>query len=140
MKKIIIVATLLATTLSVSASSFTGQDTPAAANDSARKFSQLLDTNFMRLLEIELKPGDFTTVHANPEHLAYAATAATLLITTPDGTTQLIKVKPGDQLWSGVTAYKTVNVGKANFKAVVYEDKAKGTTPQPQKFITLLSE
>ncbi|MFT2008982.1 hypothetical protein ACMA1I_09935 [Pontibacter sp. 13R65] len=140
MKKVIVLAAMFAASFSASAASVIGEGTAASAPDSPQKFSQLLDTNFMRLLEVELKPGDFTTVHANPEHLSYAATAGTLLVTSPDGNTQLIKVKPGDQLWLGVTNYKTVNVGKSEFKAVVYEDKAKAAVPEPQKFFTLLQE
>ncbi|TXK50737.1 hypothetical protein FVR03_04400 [Pontibacter qinzhouensis] len=141
MKKITMVAALLATSLSVSTSAANGQDVPATKNE-AQKFSQLLDTNFMRLLEVDLKPGEFATVHGNPEQLAYAATAGTLLVTTPDGNTQLIKVKAGDQLWSGINSYKTVNVGKVEFKAVVYEDKAKTGILQPhsQKLIAFLAE
>ncbi|MCC9166108.1 hypothetical protein [Pontibacter harenae] len=111
--------------LAFTTSSLGGKHSPSFTDTNssakAKNFSELLDTGTMRLLEIELKPGEFTDVHMHPEHRAYAVTAGTLLVTTHNGKTEKIHVKPGDLIWKDVATYKTVNSGEKGFRALIYE-------------------
>jgi quercetin dioxygenase-like cupin family protein len=94
-----------------------------AGNLRHKLFQQLLENQQMRILEIELAPGEASTIHSHPDHQAFAATDGTLTVTTADGETKTIAVKAGDAIWQLATTYETVNSGGKGFKAVIVENK-----------------
>ena len=106
--------------LFASVASFAAGET---GNLRTKLFQQLLENQHMRILEIELAPGESSTMHSHPDHQAFAATDGTLTITTADGETKTVAVKAGDALWQLATKYETVNTGAKGFKAVIVENK-----------------
>ena len=90
---------------------------PAAA----KVFKQVLKTNSLRILTLDLKPGEFLDFHATPDQEAYAASAGTLRTVTPDGQEKIIQVKAGDRLWTDLTHFKNWNEGKSSLKIMLLE-------------------
>ena len=106
--------------LFASATSFAIGET---GNLRSKLFQQILENQHMRILEIELAPGENATIHSHPDHQAFAATDGTLTVTTADGETKTVHVKAGDAIWQLATKYETVNNGSKGFKAVIVENK-----------------
>ncbi|MFC6997884.1 hypothetical protein [Rufibacter roseus] len=84
-------------------------------------FHQVVKTENVRILSLELAPGEFLDYHSNPEQEAYAASDGTLKMVTPDGSVKEVSVKTGDRLWMDLTHFKNWNTGDKTFKIVVLE-------------------
>lgn len=84
-------------------------------------FQQVVKNDNLRILSLELAPGEFMDFHANPEQEAYAASDGTLKMVTPDGTVKEVRVKTGDRLWLDLTHFKNWNTGSKTLKIVVLE-------------------
>ena len=114
--KTIAALTLVLTTAAFSMAGETG-------NLRSKLFEKILENQHMRILEIELAPGETAVIHSHPDHQAFAATDGTLTVTTAEGEVKTIQVKAGDALWQLATKYETVNKGTKGFKAVLVENK-----------------
>lgn len=86
-----------------------------------RVFEQVVKNDNVRILSLELAPGDFLDFHANPSQEAYAASEGTLKTVTPDGTEKVINVKKGDRLWMDLTHFKNRGTGDKTLRIVVLE-------------------
>ncbi|MFB9864171.1 hypothetical protein [Rufibacter immobilis] len=91
------------------------------ASRATKVFQQVLKTDNLRIMSLELAPGEFLDFHATPDQAAYAASEGTLKIVSPDGEVKTIQVKPGDRLWMDLTQYKNWNTGKKPLKIVLLE-------------------
>ncbi|GAA4316022.1 hypothetical protein [Nibribacter koreensis] len=101
--------------------SFAGT-TPSGPNTRTTKaFQQVLNTDNLRILSLELAPGEKLEFHASPEQEAYAASAGTLTVLDSDGAQKEITVKAGDRLWSDLTYFQNVNTGTNVLKIVLLE-------------------
>lgn len=89
----------------------------------SKVFQQVLKTGAVRILSLELKPGEYLDFHATPEEEVYAATDGTLRMINANGQPQEITVKAGDRLWQEVGQFKNWNTGSKTFKVVIL-DKA----------------
>jgi hypothetical protein len=88
---------------------------------STKAFQQVLKTDNLRILSLELAPGEQLDFHASPEQEAYAASAGTLTVLDSEGTQKEIKVKAGDRLWSDLPYFQNVNTGSNVLKIVLLE-------------------
>jgi len=88
-------------------------------------FQQVAKNDNVRILTLEMAPGDFLDFHASPDQEAYAASAGTLKIMAPDGTEKEISVKAGDRLWMDLTHFKNWNTGSTTLKIMLLEPSAK---------------
>ncbi|AKQ46103.1 hypothetical protein TH63_11435 [Rufibacter radiotolerans] len=106
------------------------QVAPAVAGNSPVKgtvpavtkaFQQVLKTNSLRIMTLDLAPGEFLDFHATPDQEAYAASEGTLRVVTPDGQEKVIEVKAGDRLWIDLTHYQNWNAGESSLKIMLLE-------------------
>lgn len=102
-------------------SAFAGTVPNGPNTRTTKAFQQVLKTDNLRILSLELAPGEQLEFHASPEQEAYAATAGTLTILDSEGTQKEIKVKAGDRLWSELTNFQNVNTGSNVLKIVLLE-------------------
>ncbi|WP_210486976.1 hypothetical protein [Rufibacter aurantiacus] len=84
-------------------------------------FKHVLKTDNLRILSLELKPGEYLDFHASPEQEAYAATDGTLRMVTSDGQEKIVNVKAGDRLWMDLAQYKNWNTGDKTLKILLLE-------------------
>ncbi|AMM50084.1 hypothetical protein TH61_01310 [Rufibacter sp. DG15C] len=103
------------------APSFAGTTPNGTNTRSTKAFQQVLKTDNLRILSLELAPGEQLEFHASPEQEAYAASAGTLTVVDSDGAQKEIKVKAGDRLWSDLTYFQNVNTGSNILKIVLLE-------------------
>ncbi|WP_205503019.1 hypothetical protein [Rufibacter psychrotolerans] len=106
------------------APAFAGTNPHGSAPRTTKVFKHVLKTNDLRILSLELAPGEFLDFHASPEQEAYAASAGTLRMVTPDGQVKTVKVKPGDRLWTDLTHFKNWNTGEKTLKIMLLEKPA----------------
>jgi quercetin dioxygenase-like cupin family protein len=50
----------------------------------------LLDNEYVRILEIHMKPGDKSPMHSHPHHAVYTLAGSTLKFTSSDGKTKMV--------------------------------------------------
>ncbi|WP_181305908.1 hypothetical protein [Rufibacter sp. XAAS-G3-1] len=92
-----------------------------SAPRSPKVFSHVLKTNNLRIMSLELKPGEFLDFHASPEQEAYAASDGTLRTVTADGQEKTLHVKAGDRLWMDLTQFQNWNTGENTLKIMLLE-------------------
>ncbi|MBC3541502.1 hypothetical protein ACFSC6_15810 [Rufibacter sediminis] len=97
--------------------------TPAAGPTSrtTKVFKHVLKTDHLRIMSLDLKPGEHLDFHASPEQEAYAGSDGTLRMVTPDGEEKIVNVKAGDRLWTDLTQFKNWNTGEKTIKILLLE-------------------
>jgi quercetin dioxygenase-like cupin family protein len=130
MKRFTLSACVLATAIGLvlAASSAIAQDLAVTAGKNAKV---LLDNDQVRVIEVQLAPGEKTGMHSHPRNLVYFLTDGSSKQSQPDGTSKDVTRKAGEVLWSEPVTHDTVNMGKAKMKALVIE--LKGSMPEPAK-------
>ncbi|RNI31005.1 hypothetical protein [Rufibacter latericius] len=88
---------------------------------STKVFKHVLKTDHIRILSLELKPGEYLDFHASPEQEAYAATDGTLRMVTSGCEEKIVNVKAGDRLFVDLAQFKNWNVGDKTFKILLLE-------------------
>ncbi|MBA9075785.1 cupin domain-containing protein [Rufibacter quisquiliarum] len=107
------------------APAFAGGNSNGPASRTTKVFQQVLKTDNLRILSLELAPGEFLDYHATPDQAAYAASEGTLRMMTPDGTEKEIQVKAGDCLFLDLTRFHNWNTGSQTLKIVLLEQSEK---------------
>jgi quercetin dioxygenase-like cupin family protein len=92
------------------------------AKTAPKNVKVLLDNDQVRVLELNMAPGESTGVHSHGDNIVYFVTGGTATQTT-GGETKTLTRKPGEALWSGPVTHDTVNSGKTAVKTVVIELK-----------------
>lgn len=100
-----------------------GSNSPAR---STKLFQPVLKTEQLRILSLELAPGEFLDYHATPDQEVYAASAGTLRTITANGKVQEIAVKAGDRLFLDLNRFQNWNTGEQNLKIVLLEHVTEG--------------
>jgi quercetin dioxygenase-like cupin family protein len=103
------------------APTFAGGTNHGPTTRSTKVFQQVLKTDNLRILSLELAPGEFLDYHATPDQAAYAATEGTLRTVAADGTVSETQVKAGDRLWIDLTNFKNWNTGTKTLKIMLLE-------------------
>jgi beta-alanine degradation protein BauB len=83
----------------------------------------LLDNEHVRVLDVQIKPGEKVNVHSHAASVLYYLTDGKLKITYPDGRTEDRTVKAGTSLWSEAVKHAVENVGANEFHEVHIELK-----------------
>ena len=84
----------------------------------------LIDKPDVRVMEVNVKPGDAIPMHSHPENVVYFVTGGKIKTTTPDGKETEVTRKPGEVLWSAPITHKNENVGTTAEKVIVIELKS----------------
>ncbi|UOK41918.1 MULTISPECIES: cupin domain-containing protein [Flavobacterium] len=114
------------------------QDPVVVAPDIYKKV--VLDNDNVRVIQIELAPGESTPWHSHPNHVAYALTDGKIEITDKGKAPVAMDIKAGDALYIPAVTHMAKNLGTSPIKMVVTEIKHPGSkkaktaaTPAPKK-------
>lgn len=99
------------------------QDPIKAAPNAYKKV--ILENDNVRVLEVEVGPGETIPWHSHPNHVAYALTDAKIDITDKDKPTITAELKAGEALYIPAVTHMAKNVGTASAKLIVTEIKPK---------------
>ena len=99
----------------------------AKAQDPAKVDSEhykvLLDNEYVRVLDVRLKPGEKTPIHSHPNLVVYSLTGGTIKSTTADGKATTVTTKAGQVGWRNAQTHTSENVGKTEIHALGIELK-----------------
>ena len=98
----------------------------AAAQDmatSSKHTAVVLDNARVRVLEVNLAPGESTGMHSHGDNLVVFISGGKATQTMADGSTKAIDRKAGEVTWSDPVTHDTTNTGKAAVRSLVIELK-----------------
>ena len=93
----------------------------------------LLENAQVRVLDVQVKPGEKVAMHSHPAGILYYLSDAKLKITYPDGKTEEREVKAGTAVWSEAVTHAAENVGATELHEVHTELKETANKPGPAK-------
>ncbi len=96
------------------------QDVVKVAGDS---HTVLLENDQVRVLKVDVKPGQKVPMHSHPHNVAYFLTDGKVKITLPDGRTEERNIKAGTSSWSEATTHAAENIGPSDFQEIQIELK-----------------
>ena len=96
------------------------QDVVKVAGDSHRV---IFENEHVRVLAVDIKPGQIAPMHSHPESVSYFLTDGKLKITLPDGKTIERNPKAGAAAWSDPVTHQAQNIGTTEFQQVQIEIK-----------------
>jgi len=99
------------------------QDVVKVAPDS---HTVLLENDQVRVLKVDMKPGQKVPMHSHPHNVIYYLTDGILRLTSADGKTEDRRVKAGTVVWSEASKHAAENIGPAEFREVQIELKKAG--------------
>ena len=98
-----------------------GQD-PASVTPQTHKVK--LENQYVRVLDIHVKPGQKVLQHSHPGYVVYALSPFKVKFTHPDGKTEVIEGKPGDTVWREAETHSAENVGTSELHVINIEVKS----------------
>jgi len=96
------------TLLLVAAATALAQDVVKVSPETHRV---LLENAQVRVLDVQVKPGEKVGMHSHPAGIPYYLSDARLKITYPDGKTEERDVKAGTAVWSEAVTHAAENIG-----------------------------
>lgn len=122
---------LLTTVLSlVAARTAPAQDVVKVSPETHRV---ILENEQVRVLDVQVKPGEKVGMHSHPAGILYYLTDGKLKVTYPDGKTEEREVKAGTAVWSEAVTHAVESVGTTAFHEVHTELKGAAKKPAPAK-------
>jgi len=100
--------------------SVAAQDMAVTAGNKAKV---VLDTDKVRVIEVNLPPGSTTGMHSHGGNVVVYLSGGMVVQTMDDGSTKQLESKPGEVRWSDPVTHDTKNTGKAATRALVIELK-----------------
>jgi quercetin dioxygenase-like cupin family protein len=84
----------------------------------------LVDTSYVRAMEVSIEPGQKTDIHTHPAHFFYALTEGKLKVTYSDCGEEIFDIKKGDSGFSmPERPHYTENISKKPIKFLLVELK-----------------
>jgi beta-alanine degradation protein BauB len=96
------------------------QDAIKVAGDSHHV---IFENEHVRVLAVDMKPGQIAPMHSHPENVSYFLTDGKLKITLPDGKSMERNPKAGTAGWSDAVTHEAQNIGTAEFQQIQIELK-----------------
>lgn len=93
------------------------------AKVAAENYSVALDNEFVRVLNVTIKPGAKVATHSHPDHLVYVINGGKVKFTFPDGKTKDVEQKAGEAIFIKSETHQGENTGSSELKLVVFELK-----------------
>jgi beta-alanine degradation protein BauB len=84
----------------------------------------LIDNAQVRVLEVNVKPGEKSPMHSHPGNVVYFVTSGKIKTTNADGKVIEGDRKAGDAIWSDPVTHTNENVGTTAMKVIVVEVKS----------------
>ncbi len=100
---------------------------PAKVTPAASKVR--LENDRVRVMEVEMAPGEKIASHSHPDHVVYLLTDAKMKETFADGKGGEKGGKKGEALWYAAVTHAVENVGQSALRGIVVELKESASTP-----------
>lgn len=81
------------------------------------------DNDKVRILEVEVKPGDHADIHAHPDNVIVVLQGGTLTMTSKDGTAKEVSLQTGAAFFSSSSEHIVDNHGTETVKVIQVEIK-----------------
>jgi quercetin dioxygenase-like cupin family protein len=94
-----------------------------AAKVAPHIYKVLFENEQVRLLEVNMQPGDSSEMHSHPDNLIYALSDGKVTFTDPSGEAADLEVHAGESMWMETTEHATENVGSTAIHVLFFEPK-----------------
>jgi quercetin dioxygenase-like cupin family protein len=81
------------------------------------------DNQYVRVLDVHLKPGGKSPMHSHPGYVAVALTPCRVRFSAPDGKSQEVEFKGGESSWRDPESHSVENLGTAECHVMNIEVK-----------------
>ena len=85
----------------------------------------LIENESVGVIEVTFRPGDISSSRARPGRVIHFHTTGQLLVTFPDGKTELRKFKAGETVWRIAETTEVKNTGKGPVRLLQVVAKSK---------------
>ena len=86
-------------------------------------YKAILDNDFVRVLEVDVKVGAKVAQHSHPANVVYAISDGKVRFTDKEGKGADVEMKAGQAVWNDAQVHASENVGGKEMKALVFELK-----------------
>ena len=107
--------------IAFAASAALAQDPVKVAPDT---YKVVTENQYVRVLDVHLKPAGKSAMHSHPGYVAVALTACKVRFTSADGKTQVVDFKPGEPSWRDAESHSAENIGTSECHALNIEVKS----------------
>jgi len=94
-------------------------------------YKVLADTMGIRVLEVNVAPGDSSAMHSHPDNAVYVIDGGTMTFTAKDGSKAMIEMKSGTSSIRPAETHSSKNTGKTTIKAILVEVNRSGAISPP---------
>ena len=98
---------------------------PSAAEASPDTYHVLMENDHVRVLVMELRPGQMDEWHYHPDETVYFEKAGRLKIHLQDGTSVTNDIPDGGVMWHEAWVHRVENIGKTHVRAIIVESLIK---------------
>ncbi len=95
---------------------------PPAAEASPDIYKVLLENEHVRVLVMDMPPGQIDEWHNHPDETVYFEKGGTLKIYLPDGSAEVKEVPDGGIMWHEAWVHRVENVGDTLVRAIIVEN------------------
>jgi quercetin dioxygenase-like cupin family protein len=85
-------------------------------------YTTVLENERVRVLDLHLRPGAKSALHAHPDYVAYFLTPGTVRFTAADGTSREVDIPTG-AVWRGAHEHAVENIGATEVRGIFVELK-----------------
>ncbi len=86
-------------------------------------YRTLLENDHVRVLEMNLKPGEIDEEHSHPSETVYFIKGGKLRIHLPDGGAAEAELPDGGVMWHEAWTHRVENIGSSAVQAIIVESK-----------------
>ena len=98
----------------------------AASGDAAQVapdvYTVVFENNRVRVLDVHMRPGATSAMHAHPDYVVYLLSPAKVKFTAADGASAEVEF-PAGAVWRDAEEHAVENIGGADLRAVFVELK-----------------
>jgi quercetin dioxygenase-like cupin family protein len=94
-----------------------------AAKVAPHVYKVLFENERVRMLEVNMQPGDRSEMHSHPDYLVYMLGDGKVEFTTPAGETAEVELTAGTVMWREAEEHATDNVGETAIRGLFFEPK-----------------
>jgi len=112
-------------------------ETPSSTNDmdavkvSPNIYKVLADTMGIRILGVNVQPGDSSAMHSHPDNAVYITDGGTMTFTMKDGSKAVVEMKSGTASIRAAETHSSKNTGKTTIKGILVEVNRSGAISAP---------
>ncbi len=100
-----------------------GAIAPDATLASPDVYRVIFENDLIRVLDINLKAGSTSEMHAHPSYLVYALSSCKVKFTSMNGEAGDVAIKAGETMWREEETHRATNVGDSDCRALNIEFK-----------------